>query len=156
MKTIRLASGEAAQVDDIDSDLCKLKWRFHDGYALREENEISISLHRVVYNRMYPNSFPELVDHKDRNRLNCVRSNLRSCDYTQSRANSGISSTNTTGYKGVCFCKRRNKHVANITYYGRRIYLGVFDTADQAALAYNNAALRLFKDFASLNMIPGI
>ena len=47
-----------------------------------------------------------------------------------------LQSNNTTGFRGVN--KQRNKFQANITIDGERNYLGVYNTAKEAALAYDS------------------
>lgn len=58
---------------------------------------------------------------------------------------------NPTGYQGVT--KDRKKFVAQITTNYRYTRLGRFDTAEEAALAYNQAALKYFGPNAKLNKI---
>jgi len=48
-----------------------------------------------------------------------------------------IHSNNTSGYRGVCFDKSRNKWLANIQYRNKAISLGRFKTAIEAAKAYD-------------------
>ena len=58
--------------------------------------------------------------------------------------------SNKTGFLGVY--KKREKYSAQITIDGKRITLGSsYDTAKQAAKAYDNEAIRLRKPFSKLN-----
>lgn len=56
-------------------------------------------------------------------------------------------------YKGVDFNKNRKFYRARIAVNYKRIYLGVFSTQEEAALAYNEAAKKYFGEFAVLNVI---
>jgi len=60
--------------------------------------------------------------------------------YMYKPKNKGLQSNNTTGYTGVC--KRGNRFVARVTIGGKQQRIGVFDTAKEAAEAYNQAALQ--------------
>jgi len=51
------------------------------------------------------------------------------------------SSRNTSGYRGVS--KSGKRWVASIYAYGRSYHLGTFDTAEQAAVAYQEERERL-------------
>lgn len=57
-----------------------------------------------------------------------------------------------SGYKGVG--SRRSGWVASIYRNGRSIYLGLFDTKEDAAAAYNLAATFLRGESAELNVLP--
>jgi hypothetical protein len=96
------------------------------------------------------------TDHKNRNGLDCRKSNLRIATRSQNVCNTGIRSDNLTGYRGVHFVKDRNYYRAVIQLNGSVFYLGSFQTAEEAALAYNKRAIDLHGEFASLNMIEGI
>lgn len=56
---------------------------------------------------------------------------------TQARNTRMIISTNTSGYRGVCFHKRRNKFQSQITINSKIIYLGLFENAIDGAKAYD-------------------
>jgi hypothetical protein len=57
-------------------------------------------------------------------------------------------------YKGVSWHKRSGKWQAGIRVNGRTIFLGCFADELAAARAYNRAALKYFRDFAALNLLP--
>ena len=59
---------------------------------------------------------------------------------------------NKSGRKGVTERKRSGNWEANITVQGRDIYLGKFPTLEQAAEAYNAAALQYHGEFARLDL----
>jgi hypothetical protein len=82
---------------------------------------------------------------KDDNRL----SNLRLANETQNNHNRRISRNNTTGYKGVSVDSKNNKFKSSIRVgNGTRIFLGYFNTAEEASLAYQEAANKYHKEFA--------
>lgn len=58
-------------------------------------------------------------------------------------------STGKSGYLGVYQESRRFRAV--ISHQGRPVHLGMFDTAEEAALAFNKESLRLFGKNAKLN-----
>lgn len=150
MQIILLTQGFETQVSDEDfNDLNQSSWHYNNGYA-RQRNSEMIMMHCVISGRM---GLIGLIDHKDRNRLNNQRGNLRVATRSQNGANSNISSNNTSGFKGVCWVTKDQKWKASIQFHSRRLHLGYFDSPIEAAKAYNRAAVRLFGEFASLNQI---
>jgi len=91
----------------------------------------------------------EMVDHKNQNKLDNRRDNLRSSNHSKNAANIALPASNTSGYRGVHFCNTEKKFVA--TCANRRI--GYFPTAWLAALAYNTRAVQVFKEAAQLNKL---
>jgi hypothetical protein len=92
-----------------------------------------------------------VTDHIDRNGLNNVDSNLRMCTINQNLYNQIIRKDNTSGYKGVTFVKRIKKWKAQIRHNNKRQYLGLFNSAKQAAICYNKKAIELHGEFACVN-----
>jgi hypothetical protein len=87
------------------------------------------------------------VDHRDGDGLNNRRYNLRVCTHAQNGANQRIPKNNRSGFKGVYRQKDCDGWCAKI----RSTYLGLYDSAEEAARAYDTAAVRTFGEFASLN-----
>lgn len=92
-----------------------------------------------------------IVDHKDRNKLNNSRVNLREATRSQNNSNIPLPSHNTSGYMGVS--KHGNYWLATIKAEGKKLCLGYHATKEAAALAYNAAALKYRGEFASLNIV---
>jgi hypothetical protein len=88
------------------------------------------------------------IDHIDGNSLNNRFNNLRLASNAQNSYNRKKTVLNTSGYKGVNWCKRAKKWAAKIGVNNRRFFLGYFDTPELAHMAYCKAAAELHADFA--------
>ena len=92
--------------------------------------------------------FPEkYVDHKDLDKTNDRWLNLRLADCSQSAANRGAFRNGTSGFKGVSWREDHKKWGAHIGKSNRKRHLGYFDTREEAALAYRDAAEKLHGEF---------
>lgn len=94
------------------------------------------------------------TDHVNGNGLDCRRRNMREATKTQNMCNRGKQKNNSSGFKGVTFHKTTKKWTAQIWAEGQKKYLGEYFSKKQAALAYNDAALKFHGEFASLNEVP--
>lgn len=144
-------------VDNEDYDFIKAygSWNLDNkGYARVSKmiNKIrkTIRMHRLIAERMeYNISTNTVVDHINRNKLDNRRCNLRVVSRSQNGANSSRNE-NQVGYRGVY--KNYDKWVAQISINGKVKHLGRFDSAQQAAKAYNKTAIEYFGDCAVLNL----
>jgi hypothetical protein len=149
MSRIKLINSEYdAIVSDEDFPIVsKYVWRrSRNGYAIARINGVTMYMHRFIMN---PEPH-ELVDHIDGIRLNNQRHNLRCCTISENNRNCvKRSGEHTSKYKGVCFSshdKMWKTAVGNKT-------IGYYKTEEEAALAYDKAALEEFGDFAKINNI---
>lgn len=104
-------------------------------------------LHRMVMDAQ-PGT---VIDHANGDGLDNRRENLRVATKSQNAANVGKLSTNTTGLKGVS--KKGQKFRSFVHKDGKTIYLGSFDTKEEAACKYDREAKKLFGQFAKTNKL---
>lgn len=153
-KTIVFKNGLEAFISDCDEDrVSQHQWHTFCvrgiWYAAtgRKDKPRRLYLHRFIMDA------PEGMeaDHRDGNGLNNQRDNLRLCTHAENLRNRGKQANGSSGYKGVTYFKGGNLWRAQIKLNGKSIGLGVYNTAEQAAIAYNHAAKDLFGDFAVFN-----
>jgi len=158
-KTIPLTRGMFAIVDESDYEwLAKFSWQYMpSGYARRglrvHETGVSkaIMMHRQIINA----PVGMLTDHINRNKLDNRRCNLRLCtpgqnSFNQGKQRFGRASSN---YRGVFWATREERWEAKIYAQRKQYFLGYFDTAELAAMAYNDKAKELYGEFAGLNQL---
>lgn len=91
--------------------------------------------------------YGKMIDHKDGDPFKNLASNLRLCNYSQNNSNRAFK--NSVGFRGVT--KSRGRYKAQISLNNRRIFLGRFNTKEEAAHAYDAAAKKYHGEFAILN-----
>jgi len=92
------------------------------------------------------------LDHRNLIKSDNSIGNLREATDSQNGGNSPMRKNNRTGFKGVT--AHEQKYKAAVMVNRKRIHLGVFDTPEQAAMAYDAAALKHFGEFALINQQP--
>ncbi len=148
VKPIPLGDGYYAYVDAADyAWLSQWNWRMRGGYAARTEKKKVIYMHREI---MRPPK-GRIVDHKNRNKLDNTRDNLRNATHTENMRNKEKQRGTTSRFKGVSYCKRRGKWYATILVRGKARLLGFFVEEIEAARAYDRAAVEHYGEFARLN-----
>jgi hypothetical protein len=148
-----------ALVDDSDYEwLSQYKWfakwnKDKRGYyacrnsARENGKQYTIRMHREILGLQRGDK--REGDHKEpKETLNNQRSNLRIARKDQNQCNRASNSNNTSGFKGVAWYPKYGKWVARIGVSGKRIFLGYFDTAEEAHEAYRVAAEKYHGEFA--------
>lgn len=90
----------------------------------------------------------KLLDHKNRNSLDDRIENLRIASHSQNKMNIGLRKTNTSGVKGVHWCKRERLWQARITVNYKMSSLGYFVNINDARIAREEGAKRYHGEFA--------
>ena len=136
------------------------QWNWYSserGYARRNAvgtaDTASTLMHRVILEFHGYDLIGMDVDHINGNPLDNRKCNLRVVSHQQNCFNRKLSKNNSTGYKGVSLYKPNGKFKAYIKVNYKQIVLGYYDTAEEAAEAYNKAAIEYFGEYARLNVI---
>ena len=107
----------------------------------------TFGIHRLVASEFLTNTDGhKYVDHVDGVKTNNIFTNLRWCTNVQNGANRTKQNNNKTGFKGVD--QKGKKFRAQIVCRGKKYYLGMFDTKEEAHDAYKQKAIELFGEFA--------
>lgn len=169
MKEIISTKGRVIKVSDCDYEmLSRYKWTIRDyktSSYVETTHHKSIRMHRMI---MGVTDRKILVDHKDGDGLNNQRENLRLATHSTNAMNK--KANGVIKYKGVNMSFQKQKYfhkgtgewriantapkiVARIKVNGVSKHIGSFKTLEDAALAYNEWAVKLHGEFAVLNEI---
>jgi hypothetical protein len=163
MKTIPLTQGQVAIVDDEDFErLSQFSW--HAAFypitqkyvakrvlaTVKQPNGRWKNLGRTMQAEILGVMSGLQIDHKNLDSLDNRKENLRWATRQEQARNRKGRSNNRNGYKGIERI-RSGRFRARIGISGRNLHLGCFDTAEEAAKAYDEAARQHFGEFAHSN-----
>jgi len=146
-KEIALVNGHGvALVDEEDyEELNQHRWYFQktkkgDGYAIRSRAGVTLSMHRVIM------QFPAgLVDHRNGNKLDNRRENLRVATYSLNAFNlQRAGAKSRSGAVGVTWDTDHSQWRAKIRKNGRLFHLGYFDGIGDAVVARRDAEMKYY------------
>lgn len=151
-------AGLLALIDDADAPLIDgWSWslnighsgvRYAYGYLLgsKPTGRVMLMLHVLLTGWT-------MVDHEDGDGLNCQRYNMREVNNAQNMANSRKRAGASSRYKGVTWYRSRACWRAQIMTGGRMRHLGYFAAEEDAAYAYDQAAVSVWGEFARTNVM---
>jgi len=124
-----------------------------DGRIIIQIKGARLFAHQVVW-LLFHDDLPETtLDHRDRDPTNNRIENLRPASLSEQQGNKTRQANNTSGFRGV---SRAHNHMtkpwlATINQGGKAKHLGYFVSAEEAARAYDAAAIAQFGAYASTN-----
>lgn len=111
----------------------------------------NLKSHRVcwfLYYGSWPNS---MLDHIDGDGTNNKVDNLRLVSNQENQMNKRAKVGCSSKYKGVHWCKQRERWRSRIKISGKFTFLGSYTSEEEAARAYDKAARETFGEYARLN-----
>lgn len=118
------------------------------GYIGIMVDKIQYKAHRLAWFFVYEKWPLVGIDHINGIRNDNRIENLREADQSQNIANGKKHRDSTSGLKGVTWNAACKRWMAQIHWRGKHIYLGLFDTKEEAHAAYCAAAKRLHGEYA--------
>ena len=132
---------------DLD-EVSQIYWRKTEyGYA-RGKNPTTkkdVLLHKFITKT----SRSTVIDHINRNKLDCRRENMRVADNQINSLNRNTPNNSTTGFKGVSVDRKTGKFKAYIKIDRKQINLGLFDSVELAYQERTNFE-QLFMEIATI------
>ena len=141
-------------IDLDDVEKCKkYKWGLSNGYVASrwckaQKKAVATILHRYIMEC----PIGKEVDHKNGNKLDNRKSNLRICGRGENQRNMRATGK-TSIYKGVHWYEKAKAWRVKLTHDGRELVSCIFECEIAAANAYNHYALMYHGEFAMLNKV---
>jgi len=123
------------------------------GYVRTKVSGKGWLVHRIIF-AMHHGYLPKFVDHINRDKTDNRIENLREATRPRNVVNSNIRNDNTQGFRGIVNHKQCKGWTAQGSDEGgKRVHLGVFTSKEEAALAYNIHAEKVYGKFAEFNKV---
>lgn len=108
-----------------------------------------IFMHRLILG--LENGDKIKTDHKNHNGLDNQIDNIRKCTNQQNLYNMNSNKNSRSIYKGIYWHKQNHNWCAHIKVDGKSKHIGCYDSEEEAAKAYDDAARKYYGDFANFN-----
>lgn len=158
-----LTQARVKELLDYNPETGVFTWRFSRGGAavaggkagsLNQRGYVALTVdcrkwlaHRLAWLYVHGNC-PDGIDHINGNCADNRIANLRPASQTFNLGNTRKHSNNTSGFKGVTFCRSTGRWMAQISKDRKHTKIGRFDTPEEAHKAYCAKALELYGEFA--------
>jgi hypothetical protein len=119
----------------------------NNGYVVICIDRAIYKAHRLAWLYMTGSWPRSTIDHINLEPADNRWVNLREATYSQNNANRKLVSLNKSGLKGVSWDKRAGRWRAQSSAGGRSVYLGLYDTKEEASAAYRAWAKETFGEF---------
>lgn len=132
-------------VEDIEK-VKDLKWHL-DSRNYAKNGKLKTLMHRIIMSAKKG----EYVDHINHNTLDNRKNNLRIVTNQQNGMNRSLGLDNTSGCTGVSFNKNNSKWIVQIGVNRRLVYLGHYDTLNEAINVRKQAEVKYFGDYRKVD-----
>ena len=155
-RLIKLTKGHFAKIDVADFDWINTwKWcvtgkKDDPPYASRGQRDKETKKNKTIIMARLIMGFPDgkKIDHQDHDTLNNRRYNLRVASNSENGRNARkLKSDTSSKFKGVDWHKQKNKWRARILINRKSVYLGSFESEQDAANAYAEASRSVHGEF---------
>jgi hypothetical protein len=114
----------------------------------------TLYMHKLIAEKFladHKNGPQRLVGAKNGDKLDCRLDNLTY--RSRSVASRQRKTSSRTGYTGVY--KEHNRFRAVISVHGKSVHIGMFDSAEEAAAAYNKISKEVYGEEGKINRVKG-
>lgn len=129
-------------------------YKHSEGYIAISYKNVTYFAHVLAWFYVHGTWPANLIDHENRIRTDNRISNLRQATNSTNAHNMAKHRDNVCGFKGVA--QNRKRFSAKIYVSKKNIHIGTFDTPEDAARAYDQAALQHFGAYALTNKRLGL
>ena len=163
-KWVKTTCGKNLEFDDLDYEVLRSRSVFFDAQRqtvmalwFSKEGKRTVA---PVAKLLIEAEGKAIINFKDKNPLNLKRSNIelinqQKAQFKQKKQKTANGATPTSVYKGVSWSKFAKKWSAYIKKDYAKKHLGYFAIEEEAAKAYNEAAIEIFgKEYSELNVLP--
>lgn len=150
-KLVNFSNQKLLSLDSEDVWAARYRWHVGSKGAYRFEKGSQVYLSMEIGKLMYPEEPKLLIELKDGNLYNYLRSNLRLIYFNSEQLKR--SQNSTSAYRGVSWSKRRKKWCVQFTFNGTRVCQEYYDFELMAAIRYNEIARQYLGSEAKLNEI---
>lgn len=153
-----MKGGLVAFVDDDDFERCqRWNWGFsRPHFYVSARGFIGPKHWQLLHRFILRPTEEQIIDHRFGNPLDNRKENIRICTFAENVHNQIVQkrADKTSKFKGVHWTG--NGWQAQIKCDWVQTKLGIFESEDEAARAYDSAALEKFKEFALTNKMMGL